>query len=129
MITTRYVEVWMLAKRAMRRLRHPALSSEHLFYACLRVNDQRHWRLCKDLPVTAETVWSHLRENPPWPETSEEFHSVPLGASAKAALERAESEAAQRHHSGTGTNALMCALLAETNGPVRSLLDGAASPK
>jgi len=78
-----------------------------------------------DLPVTAEVVWSHLKESPPWNESSEEFYSVQLGASAKAALERAEIEAVKHRHWGTGTNALMRALLAESDGPVRSLLNAA----
>jgi ATP-dependent Clp protease ATP-binding subunit ClpA len=121
MITTRYVKVWLLAKRAMWRLRHPVLTSEHLFYACLRLHDQRHWELCRDLPVTAETVWSHLKQNSP-SEVSEDFFDMRLGVSAKAALERAEVEAAKRGHSVTSTDGLMRALLAESDGPVHSLL-------
>jgi ATP-dependent Clp protease ATP-binding subunit ClpA len=128
MITTSYVKVWMMAKKAMWRLRHPVLTSEHLFYACLRLNDQRHWELCRNLPVTAATVWSHLKENPP-SEAGEDFSGVRLGASAKAALERAEVEAAQRGHSATGTDGLMRALLAESDGPVRSLLAAAGPVK
>ncbi len=124
MITTRYVKVWMMAKKAMWRLGHPVLTSEHLFYACLRLHDQRHWELCRDLPVTAEIVWSHLRQNRP-SETGEDFSGVRLGVSAKAALERAEVEAAQRGHFATGTDGLMRALLAESDGPVRSLLTAA----
>ena len=124
MITTDYVKVWMKAKRAMWRLRHPVLTSEHLFYACLRLHDQR-WELIRHLPVTAATVWSHLRDSPPLLEVSEEFYTVRLGASAKAALERAEVEAVQRGHTMTGTHALMRALLTESDGPVRSLLAAA----
>ena len=56
-------------------------------------------------------------------EPSQDFSGVPLGISAKAALDRAEVEAAQHRHSSTGTNGLMRALLAESAGPVRSLLD------
>jgi ATP-dependent Clp protease ATP-binding subunit ClpA len=112
----------MRAKAAARRLRHPVVTSEHLFYACLRLHNQRHWDICRDLPVTAESVWSHLQQNPP-AEESEDFSGVPLGISAKAALERAESEASQRHHKATGTESLMRALLSESVGPVRSLLD------
>jgi hypothetical protein len=74
MLTSRYIQASMLAKSAMWRLRHPVLTSEHLFYACLRVNSQHHWNLCEDLPVTAEAVWSHLKESPPWSERSEEFY-------------------------------------------------------
>jgi ATP-dependent Clp protease ATP-binding subunit ClpA len=122
MITTRYVQVWMMAKRAMWRLRHRSLTSEHLLYACLRLHDERHWELCRDLPVTAEAVWSHLKQNPP-SEASEDFSGVQLGVSAKTALERAEAGAAQQRHSMTGTNSLMRALLSESVGPVRSLLD------
>src|SRR5947208_3565472 len=122
MITTRYVQVWMMAKRAMWRLRHPLLTSEHLLYACLRLHDQRRWPLCTDLPVSAETVWTHLKQNPP-SEASEDFSGVQLGVSAKAAFERAETEAAQHGHSVTGTESLMRALLSESAGPVRSLLD------
>jgi hypothetical protein len=73
--------------------------------------------------VTAQTVWSHLKQNPPLSETSEDFHGVPLGVSAKSALGRAESEAAQRGGSVTGTHSLMRALLSESEGPVRSLLE------
>jgi ATP-dependent Clp protease ATP-binding subunit ClpA len=109
----------------MSRLRHPVLTSEHLFYACLRLHDQPHWELTRHLPVTAATVWSHLRESPPVVEPSEEYFSVRLGASAKAAIERAEIETAKLGHSSTGTNGLMRALLAESDGPVRSLLDAA----
>jgi hypothetical protein len=124
MITTGYVQVWMMAKRAMWRLRHPMLTSEHLLYACLRLYDQRNWELCRDLPVTAESVWSHLKQNPP-SELSGDFSGVRLGISAKAALERAESELGQHRLRMTGANALMRALLAETDGPIRSLLDEA----
>jgi len=98
------------------------VTSEHLFYACLRLHDQRHCALHRNLPVTAETVWSHLKQNPP-SETSEDFSGVQLGDSGKVALERAVSEAAQRGCSVTGTDSLMRALLSETEGPVRSLLD------
>jgi hypothetical protein len=87
MITTRYVQVWMLAKKAMWRLRHPMLTSEHLLYACLRLHDQRHWELRRDLPVTGEIVWAHLKQNSP-SEPSEDFFGVQLGVSAKAALSK-----------------------------------------
>ena len=127
MITTRYVQVWMMAKRAMWRLRHPMLTSEHLLYACLRLHDQRQWDLCRDLPVTAESVWSHLKQSRP-SEVSEDFSGVQLGISAKTALERAEAEPCQYRHRMTGVNALMRALLAETEGPIRSLLDEAKLP-
>jgi ATP-dependent Clp protease ATP-binding subunit ClpA len=118
MITSRYVQVWMLAKRAMWRLRHPMLTSEHLLYACLRLHDQCHWELCRDFPVTAEAVWAHLKQNAP-SEPSADFFGVPLGVSAKTALEQAEAEgeSAQRGHRMTGTQ------LSESAGPVRSLLD------
>ncbi len=122
MITPLYLRVWMTAKTAARRLRHPVVTSEHLFYACLRLHDQRHWALCRNLPVTAESVWFHLKQNPP-SEASEDFAGVRLGVSAKVALERAESEAAQRGHTMTGSESLMRALLSESAGPVRSLLD------
>jgi Clp amino terminal domain, pathogenicity island component len=114
-----------MAKAAMWRLKHPVLTSEHLLYACLRLHDQRHWELCRDLPVTFQFVWAHLREGPPFLEASEEFYSVRLGASAKAAFERAESETSRSGIIGTG--ALMRALVAESEGPVRSLLDVARS--
>ena len=110
----------------MWRLKHPVLSSEHLLYACLRLHDQRHWELCRELPVTLQSVWDHLREAPPFVEVSEQFYSVRLGASAKAAFELAESETARAGM--TGTNALMRALLAENEGPVRCLLDTARTP-
>jgi len=116
----------MLAKRAMWRLKHPVLTSEHLLYACLRLHDQRHWELTRDLPVTYQSVWDHLKKGHPFAEASEEFYSVRLGASAKAALERAESETAQSGITGTGS--LMRALLAENEGPVRGLLDAARTP-
>lgn len=116
----------MLAKGTMWRLGHPMLTSEHLLYACLRLHDQPHWELCQGLPVNAETVWSHLQQNPP-SEVSEDFGGVQLGASARAALQRAEVEATQRGHAATGTDGLMRALLAESVGPVHSLL-AAAKP-
>jgi ATP-dependent Clp protease ATP-binding subunit ClpA len=119
----------MLAKRAMWRLRHPVLTSEHLFYACLRRHDQPHWDLCRNLPVTAETVWAHLRDSPPVSEESEEFYSVQLGKSAKAALDKAEEETARREFVQTGPGGLMRALLAESEGPVRRLLDSAHSAR
>jgi ATP-dependent Clp protease ATP-binding subunit ClpA len=125
MITTSYVQVWIMAKKARRRLGHPVLTSEHLFFACLRLHDQRHWDICRHLPVDVLSVWSHLQETPPSTEPSEDFLGVTLGVSAKTALERAESEAARHGHSMTGTNNLMRALLAESEGPVHSLLAAA----
>ena len=113
----------MKAKGAARKLHHPCITSEHLLYARLRLHDQRHWALCRDLSVNAESVWSHLEGHVPAAETFEDFHGVPLGASAKAALERAESEATRRGTGTTGTESLMNALLSEKAGPVRSLLD------
>jgi hypothetical protein len=83
------IAVW---KAAARHLRHPVVTSEHLFYACLRLHDQRHWEICRNLPVTAEIVWSHLQQHVP-SEISEDFCGVPLGISAKVAFERAETEA------------------------------------
>jgi ATP-dependent Clp protease ATP-binding subunit ClpA len=121
MITPLYLRTWMMAKGAARRLGHPVVTSEHLFYACLRLHDQRHWTICRDLPVTAKAVWSHLRESSP-PEASEDFAGVRIGISAKAALEQAESESCWGGHSITGTESLMRALLSEREGPVRSLL-------
>lgn len=97
------------------------LTSEHLLYACLRLHDQRHWDLVRDLPVTAETVWAHLKENKP-SEPSEDFYSVQLGVSAKAAFERAEAEVARQRRRMTGTHNLMRALLSEREGLVCSLL-------
>src|SRR5258707_15234974 len=123
MITTLYVRVWMTAKKATWRLRHPVLTSEHLLYACLRLHDQRHWSLCRDLPVTAENVWSHLQQNQPLVEASEDFYGVSIRVSSKVGLEGAESEAAHRGHSYTGTERLIISLLSESEGPVRSLLD------
>jgi ATP-dependent Clp protease ATP-binding subunit ClpA len=121
-VTLLYLKTWTTAKVAARRLRHPIVTSEHLLYACLRLHDQRHWELCRGLPVTAEVVWSHLRQNPP-SEASEDFAGVLLGQSAKAAFERAEAEVATYHNRTIGTESLMRALLAEPEGPVRSLLD------
>ncbi len=123
MITPSYLGVWMKAKATAWRLRHPAINSAHLLYACLRLHDQRHWARCRNLPVTAEVVWSHLKKNPPFTEADEDFYGVRLGVSAKLALERAEAEAKQRGSPTTGTNSLMRALLSESEGPVRSLLD------
>ncbi len=120
MITPAYLRVWMTAKNAARRLRHRVVTSEHLFYACLHLHSQRDWALSRDLPVTAQTVWSHLKLNPP-SESYEDFCGVPLGVSAKLAFERAEIEAAGRRV--IGTESLMRALLSEPAGPVRSLLD------
>jgi ATP-dependent Clp protease ATP-binding subunit ClpA len=126
MITTLYVKVWMAAKSATWRLDHPVLTSEHLLFACLCVHDQRHWETCRNLPVTVESVWLHLRDNEAYREPSEEFQSVMLGASAKAALERAEAISKELDYSRTGTESLMRALLAEDYGPVRSLLNSYA---
>jgi ATP-dependent Clp protease ATP-binding subunit ClpA len=122
MITPLYLKTWITAKTAARRLRHPMVTSEHLLYACLRLHDERHWELCRGLPVTADIVWSHLQQNPP-SEKSEDFAGVPLGLSAKAAFERAEAEAATHHSRTIGTESLMRALLSEPGGPVRGLLD------
>jgi len=122
MITPLYLKTWITAKAAARRLRHPVVTSEHLLYACLRLHDQRHWELCRGLPVTADIVWSHLRQNPP-SEKSEDFAGVPLGLSAKAAFERAEAEVATHQNRTVGTQSLMRALLSEPCGPVRVLLD------
>jgi ATP-dependent Clp protease ATP-binding subunit ClpA len=122
MITPLYLKTWMTAKAAARRLRHPMVTSEHLLYARLRLHDQRHWELCRGLPVTADIVWSHLRQNPP-SERSEDFAGVPLGSSAKAAFERAEAEVAPHQNPTVGTENLMRALLSELDGPVRVLLN------
>jgi ATP-dependent Clp protease ATP-binding subunit ClpA len=118
----------MMAKQAMWRLKNPLLTSEHLLYACLRLHDQRHWELCRNLPVTAETVWNHLKQNPP-SEESEDFSGVRLGVSAKTALERAETDAAQHGDSITGSGNLMRALLSESSGPVRALLSTSGATK
>jgi ATP-dependent Clp protease ATP-binding subunit ClpA len=128
MITPLYLRVWIHAKAAARRLRHPVLTSEHLFYACLRLHQHRHWDICRGLPVTAESVWLDLQQNPRV-EESEDFSGVPLGISAKSALERAESDASQHSHTFTGAENLMRALLSESAGPVRSLLDSMANAR
>jgi len=127
MITPGYTSVWTLAKKAARQLGHPVLTSEHLFYACLRLHNQRYWDLARRLPVTAKSVWAHLKESPPFSEPSEDFGTVKLGVSAKAALDRAEIEAGNQDHPIMGTNGLMRALLEEKDGPVHSLLEAVQS--
>ena len=69
----------------------------------------------------------HLKANPPFSEPSEDFGTVKLGSSAKAALDRAEIVAANQGQVRTGTNALMLALLKESDGPVHLLLTAAKS--
>src|SRR6266446_6445766 len=125
MITPHYLKVWTVAKKAQWRLRHPVLTSEHLLFACLSLIDPR-FDICKKLPVNANSVWDHLRDNPPVEEASEDICGLRLGVSAKAALDRADSEAAKHGWVATGSASLLLALLAESEGPVRTLLDAAA---
>jgi ATP-dependent Clp protease ATP-binding subunit ClpA len=122
MITPLYLKTWTTAKAAAQRLHHRVVTSEHLLYACLRLHDQRRWDLARGLPVTADDVWFHLKQIPP-SEGSEDFVGVPLGLSAKAAFERAEAYVAAHHNRTVGTESLMRALLSESQGPLRSLLD------
>jgi hypothetical protein len=56
-------------------------------------------------------------------ENSEDFCGVRLRVSAKAAPQKAESEPTANTHHITGAENLMEALISESEGPVRSLLD------
>jgi ATP-dependent Clp protease ATP-binding subunit ClpA len=123
MLTPQYLRVWSLAKAAAARLRHPMVTSEHLLYACLRLHDQKNWAIARELPVSAASVWRHLRDSDAPSEECVLFHSVHLARSAQRALDAAEATLTPSAGRPVGTRALMAALLSEKNGPVRSLLD------
>lgn len=121
-ITPRCQQVIDCARSAVSRFGHPCLCGAHLLFGLLRVNSGACCAL-ETAGLSADAVESHLQGLSLPARPTMKKRGALVSKSVMQTMERAEAEAEKTGCAYVGTEHVLLALLAETDGDAHAILD------